>query len=231
VATGRTATVLERQFPGNADGFYLFTPRRRSWNRIVVFVHGHGGQTEITPTNHRPWLQHLAMLGSAVIYPRYEEHPGGHDAARHIDAAVRAALVVLGARSRRVPVVGIGYSRGGRLVVDWAALAAPHTKPRAILSVFPASAEDPSPDLSQLRRDTQIEILVGDQDEVVGPYGALELIDALGQSGFDMSKEHSTVLESTPEFTLTHLAVLDHSPPARALFWAPADRLIAQAGT
>ena len=229
LASGGTDSVLERQFPGNADGFYLFTPRRRSWNRIVVFVHGHGRPTEITPTNHRSWLQHLAELGSAVVYPRYEEYPGGHGAARHIDAAVRSALAVLGPRSANAPVVGIGYSRGGRLVVDWAALAAPRMKPRAILSVFPASAEDPSPDLSRLAPEMRLLILVGDQDEVVGHYGALELIDALGQAGFDMRREQSAVLESTPEFNVTHLSVLDHSAPARALFWTPADRLIAQA--
>src|SRR5215208_6048608 len=102
-----TATVLERQFGEDANGFYLFTPRRRSWNRIVVFVHGHGGPSEITPNNHRPWLQHLAERGSAVIYPRYEEHPGGHAAARHIDTAVRSALAVLGTGRTTVPVVGI----------------------------------------------------------------------------------------------------------------------------
>jgi dienelactone hydrolase len=230
IATGRTDTVVERQFPGNADGFYLFTPRRRAWDRIVVFVHGHGGQTEITPANHRPWLQHLAERGSAVVYPRYEEHPGGHGAARHIDAAVRTAVAVLGPRSAEVPVVGIGYSRGGRLVVDWAALAAPRMKPRAILSVFPASAEDPSPDLSQLALTMRILILVGDQDETVAHYGALELIDALGQSGFDMHLEQSIVLESTPDFAVTHLSVLDHSPRARELFWKPADQLIAATG-
>jgi hypothetical protein len=113
-------------------------------------------------------------------------------------------------------------------VVDWAAIAAPAMKPRAILSVFPASAEDPSPDLSRLAPTTRILILVGDRDEVVGHFGALELIDALGQSGFDLHMERSIVLESTPEFTVDHLSVLDDSPRARALFWKPADRLIAE---
>jgi dienelactone hydrolase len=222
----QTSDVLERQYGQDADGFYLLTPRRRSWSRVVVFVHGHGGPSEITPVNHRPWLRHLAALGSAVVYPRYEEQPGGHGAARHVDVAVRSALAVLGTPSRRAPIVGIGYSRGGRLVVDWAALAAPRMKPRAILSVFPASAEEPSPDLSRLAPTTRILILVGDRDEVVGHLGAVELIDALGQSGFDMQMERSVVLESTPEFTVDHLSVLDHSPRARQLFWTPADRLI-----
>ena len=223
IASSQTATVLERQYGRDADGFYLFTPRNRDWSNVVVYVHGHGGPGEITPMYHRPWLRHLAERGSAVVYPRYEEQPGGHDAARHIDAAVESALAVLG---REAPIVGIGYSRGGRLVVDWAAIAPGARKPSAILSVFPASAEDPSPDLSQLAPGTRILVLSGDQDEVVGPYGAADLLDALRRSGFGLKTAHWTIVESTPDFTVNHLSVLDDSPQARARFWKPADRLI-----
>jgi dienelactone hydrolase len=226
VASSQTANVLERQYGADADGFYLFTPRKRAWNRVVVFVHGHGGPGEITPMYHRPWLRHLAARGSAVVYPRYEAQPGGHGAARHVERAVRSALAVLG---REAPIVGIGYSRGGRLVVDWAAIAAPATKPRAIVSVFPASAEDPSPDLSQVDPRTRILVLSGDQDEVVGPYGAADLLLALKRSGFDLHRAHWHVVESTPGFTVNHLSALESSARARKLFWKPADRVIAQA--
>jgi dienelactone hydrolase len=225
LATSQTATVLERQYGRDADGFYLLTPRERDWSNIVVYVHGHGGPGEITPMYHRPWLRHLAERGSAVVYPRYEEQPGGHDAARHIDAAVESALGVL---AKQAPIVGIGYSRGGRLVVDWAAIAPGGRKPTAILSVFPASAEDPSPDLSRLAPGTRILVLSGDQDEVVGPYGAADLLDALDRSGFGLETAHWTIVESTPDFTANHLSVLDDSPQARARFWKPADRLIAK---
>ena len=224
----QTGSVLEQQFGAGADGFYLFTPRRRAWNSVVVFVHGHGDATEITPAHHRPWLRHLAVGGSAVVYPRYEEQPGGHDAARHVDVAVRSALRVLGARWRTAPIIGIGYSRGGRLIVDWAAIAAPAMKPRAIVSVFPASAEDPSPDLSRIRVGTRVLVLSGDQDEVVGPYGAAELLLALKESGFGLRSVRWDIVESTPDFAVTHLSVLESSPRARALFWKPTDRVIAR---
>jgi acetyl esterase/lipase len=171
VATSQTATVVERQFGNDADGYYLFTPRKGSWDHIVVFVHGHGDATEITPVHHRPWLRHLAEQGAAVVYPRYEEQPGGHDAAKHIDRAVRKAVDVLGVE-QPPKIVGIGYSRGGRLVVDWAAITRPEVKPRAILAVFPASSEDTSPDLTGVSPFTKVLVLSGDQDEVVGPYGA-----------------------------------------------------------
>ena len=226
LATSQTPTVLERQYGADADGFYLFTPRRGPWKDVVVFVHGHGDASEITPVHHRPWLRHLVERGSAVVYPRYEEQPGGHDAAKHIDTAVETALDVLGGETP--PIVGIGYSRGGRLVVDWAAIATPELKPRALLAVFPASAEDPSPDLSQISPFTRVLVLSGDQDEVVGPYGAADLLNALKDSGFDLHRAKWRVVESSPDFTVNHLSALDSSPPARKRFWRPADRLIAQ---
>jgi pimeloyl-ACP methyl ester carboxylesterase len=228
LATSQTATVLERQYGADADGFYLFTPRKGPWKQVVVFVHGHGDESEITPVHHRPWLRHLVERGSAVVYPRYEEQPGGHGAAKHIDKAVRSALEVLDEETPRI--VGIGYSRGGRLVVDWAAITAQETKPRALLAVFPASAEEPSPDLSQVDPFTRVLVLSGDQDEVVGPYGAADLLLALKNAGFHLRRAKWRVVESSPDFTVNHLSVLDSSPAARKRFWRPADRLIAQVG-
>lgn len=228
LSTSQTATVLERQFGADADGFYLLTPRKGPWNQVVVFVHGHGDASEITPVHHRPWLQHLVERGSAVVYPRYEEQPGGHGAAKHIDKAVAAALDILGGETP--PIVGIGYSRGGRLVVDWAAITGPELKPRAILAVFPASAEDPSPDLEKLSPFTRVLVLSGDQDEVVGPYGAADLLLALKNSGFNLHRAKWRVVESSPDFTVNHLSVLQSSPAARKRFWKPADRLIEQVG-
>jgi predicted esterase len=229
VHVSRTTSAVERQFGEDSNGFYLYTPRRR-WRNVVVFVHGHGGAGEITPKYHDPWLQHLARRGSVVIYPRYEDFPGGHAAAKHIVRAVRAAYTTLGPSARGLPRIGIGYSRGGRLVVDWAAIAPRTMKPRAILSVFPGSSEDASPDLSTIRRGTRILILVGDHDEVVGGYGALALVHALAQSRFGLRTVSGRIVKSSPGFTVTHLSVLESSRRARVLFWRPADRLIANVG-
>jgi dienelactone hydrolase len=227
VASTQTASVLARQFGEDADGFYLYTPRRKAWDSIVVFLHGNGGPGEITPMYHRAWLEHLAERGSAVVYPRFEQRPGGSDATGHIDAAVRSALILLG---RRAPIVGIGYSRGGRLVADWAAVTEPSTKPRAIISVFPANTEDPIPDYSQLAPATRVLVLTGDRDDVVGQYGAAFLLHALERSGFDLHNVRLQVLKSTSGFVVDHVSPFDTSARARSLFWKPADRLIAQVG-
>ena len=37
---------------------------------VVLFLHGWGGNR---PRFHRPWLEHLAREGNAVIYPRYQD--------------------------------------------------------------------------------------------------------------------------------------------------------------
>ena len=95
---------------------------------VVVFVHGLGGPGEILPTNHLPWLRHLVAQGNAVIYPAYEVQPGGTKAVAHILAGVRNGMHELG--DPKVPLAGIGYSRGGRLVVEWAALQRPAPKAR-----------------------------------------------------------------------------------------------------
>src|SRR5881396_2311204 len=130
----------EASYGTGADEVWVFRPATSPPRSVVVFVHGHGGPGEDTPQYHRPWLRHLAAGGSAVLYPRYEFAPGGHDAVSHIANAVRAGMEALGDPS--VPAVGIGYSRGGRLVMDWAARAAgTRFEPSALLSVSPASEE------------------------------------------------------------------------------------------
>ena len=69
-------------------------------------------------------------------------------------------------------------------------------------------------------------MLSGDQDEIVGPYGAADLLLALKKSGFQLRRAKWRVVDSTPDFTVNHLSVMDSSPAARKRFWKPADRLI-----
>ena len=112
--------------------------------------------------------------------------------------------------------------------MDWAALAPRESKPRGIVAVFPASAEEPGPDLSQIDPFTRILVLSGDRDEVVGPYGAADLLLALKNAGFKLRRAKWRVVESSPDFTVNHTSVMDTSQAARKRFWAPADRLIEQ---
>jgi hypothetical protein len=210
-----------------ADRAWVFAPSGAP-KSVVVFVHGLGGPTEITPANHLPWLRHLTEGGSAVIYPAYETSPGGTRAVAHIVAGVRNGLEELGRPT--VPVVGIGYSRGGRLVVEWAALQRP--APKAVLSVFPSqvnAAMEPPIDLGRLDHDMQLRILVGDRDEAVGNAGAAELLDRLLAFGFPQQNIRAALVHSTEALTADHFAPLDPGPDAQRLFWEPADRLVAAA--
>src|ERR1700732_2257908 len=85
---------------------------------VVVFGHG----WKLAPPSpayswvgqFRPWLDHLAAGGSAVIFPRYQLGLGDtQDAARVGDfaAGLRTGYALLAAPT--VPVVAVGYSFGG----------------------------------------------------------------------------------------------------------------------
>ena len=190
-----------------------------------MFVHGLGGPQEILPTNHLPWLRHLVDQGSAVIYPAYETEPGGTKAVAHILAGVRNGLHELG--DPKVPLAGIGYSRGGRLVVEWAALQRP--APHAVLSVFPSQINammEPPIDLRQLDHAMKLKVLVGDSDQAVGNTGAAELLDRLLTFGFPQQNIQGSVVHSTPDLVADHFAPLDTGPDARRLFWEPGDQIV-----
>jgi hypothetical protein len=221
-----TAAVQERSYGRGADQVWVIRPADAKVRSVVVFIHGHGGPLEDTPHYHRPWLRHLADRGNAVIYPRYEAYPGGHGTLAHIERAVDTAMQEIDADD--APVIGIGYSRGGRLVMDWAAAAAGGgNEPNALLSVFPASGEDPEEDLSAIPASTRIVVLVGESDEVVGSLGAIALMDQLLVPGIPDPNRRVEMVRSNSEFKASHLSVLETTPGARAAFWRRADRLIA----
>jgi acetyl esterase/lipase len=195
---------------------------------VVVFVHGLGGAGEILPTNHLPWLRHLVSEGNAVVYPAYERQPGGTKAVAHLLAGVKNGLDALG--NPKVPLAAIGYSRGGRLVVEWAALQRP--APKAVLSVFPSQinpAMEPPIDLRKLDHAMKLELLVGDADDTVGNGGAAELLDRLLTFGFPQQNIHGAVVHSTPDLVADHFAPLQTNADAQRLFWVPGDRVVDEA--
>lgn len=221
---GAKARRSDQPLGRGADQVWVFRPSGAP-RAVVVFVHGHGGPGEDTPRYHRPWLRHLAARGNAVLYPRYELSPGSHGTVSHIVNAVRTGMHALGKPD--VPLIGIGYSRGGRLVMDWAArVAGMPLAPRALLSVFPASGEDPEEDLGRIPSRTPILILVGDSDEVVGDLGARALVQDLASAGSVPASVGVEVVRSHGSFVASHLSVLDDSPGARSAFWERADTLI-----
>ena len=126
-----------------------------------------------------------------------------------------------------MPLAGIGYSRGGRLVVEWAALQRP--APRAVLSVFPSQINpmmEPAIDLRRLDHSLRLKVLVGDSDQAVGNTGAAELLDRLLAFGFPQQNIQGSVVHSTPDLVADHFAPLDTGADARHLFWEPGDQIV-----
>jgi pimeloyl-ACP methyl ester carboxylesterase len=203
--------------------FYAAKGKPRS---LVIFLHGYGGPVEETPKNHVPWLKHLAAEGSDVIYPRYEVG-GAADPYPNIDAALGEATPRLG--RPHVPVVVIGYSRGGRIAVDYAAVrAARGQEPAAVLAVFPGehSQYETLRPLEKLDSKLKLDIMLGDKDTSVDGRGARLILARLELAGFPGSQIQLIGVKSTRSFTADHLSVMKTTRAARAEVWKPADELI-----
>jgi pimeloyl-ACP methyl ester carboxylesterase len=220
---GGPAPVTERAYGSGADKVWVFTTAGAP-RSVVVFLHGLDGISETTPVHHLAWLRHLAERGNAVVYPRFEALPGAPLGLAH---AVRGTLTGLKRLGRPdVPLVLIGYSRGGGLAVNLAAVAERvDVRPRAVLAVFPAERETPI-DLTGIPLETRIVLLVGDRDEIVGTSGRDMIVARLREINFPLDQVSTEVVRSTSDFAATHLSVLDDSPGARQAFWERADRLI-----
>jgi predicted esterase len=212
---------------GLADNqYWLFRPRGEP-KSMVVFLHGLGPHLE-SLAGHRAWMRHLAERGSVVVYPRYELVPGNYGALKHLVIAMRAANNQLD--FPHIPVIAIGYSRGGRLAVEYAAVSpmvAP--QPVAVLSVFPGllnPAAEEKVDLASLDPRTQIVLLAGDKDRSVGAEGAKAILSRLERAGFPAENVATVLVPSTKTWNADHDAVFDDNADAKREFWARADRLI-----
>jgi pimeloyl-ACP methyl ester carboxylesterase len=186
---------------------------------VVVFLHGLG---QDSGEQLEPWQAHLGEEGYDVIYPRYEDPPPDPQARNNIVSAVGRALGDLGRPN--VPLVLLGYSRGGRLAVE----AAAFLKPRLVLSFYPGQinpAFEPPTNFKLIPRTTQIWLFVGDRDTSVGNSGALELTERLLAFKVPPGQIHAAIVRSRG-FTADHTSVYDLSPAAKRGIWDRADRLI-----
>ena len=203
--------------------FYRAKGKPRS---LVIYLHGYGGPIEETPANHVPWLKHLAAEGSDVIYPRYEVGASTNPYP-NIDTAVREARSKLG--EPHVPVIVIGYSRGGRIAIDYAALrASAGHEPRLVLCVFPA-VHAPGERLTSLKpldANMRLVLMVGDKDTGVHGSGARVILARLELANFPASRIRLIIVRSTKTFQATHTSVLENNRGARLAFWRPTDKLI-----
>jgi len=212
----------------NEDAVWVFRPAGKPKN-VVVYFHGQGGPQESTPVNHRPWIKHLVARGSVVVYPRWEVFYE-RDPMQYVVTGVRAATKRVDVDG--LPVLAIGYSRGGALAVEYGAVAAKNKLPvpGEIMSVFPASVgnEGHVIDLKPLDHSTQLVIQMGQADRVVGRAGARNLLRRLKQGGFPARNIRLDFVSSQPGFVADHLAPLRTSAAAQAAFWSVADELLGE---
>jgi dienelactone hydrolase len=224
-----TATGPLVEGPDPAAGAYLFRPAGKP-KRLVIFFHGQGGPEETTPTNHRPWIDHLVAEGNAVIYPRYEESYATAVIGPAV-AGVRTAVRSLDEPG--LPVAVIGYSRGGGLAVEYAAVAAAEKVPvpQAVEAVNTVAAGDQAQlvDLRPLRHDTVLKIIVSDKDSL-GATGARALLRRLRLSGFPGKQIQLHFARSTVSFLADHAGPMYSTPDARRAYWAPTDALLRKIG-
>jgi pimeloyl-ACP methyl ester carboxylesterase len=206
-----------------ADAYWLWRAQGKP-RAVVIFLHGLA-RSELSPVNHLPWIEHLARQGDDVVYPTYETEPGARGAVRHIFFAVDAAMRRLG--KPKAPVVIVGYSRGGRLAVEFAAVApAILVFPKAVMSIFPSELNpvaEETIDLRTLPPVLKIMLVVGQEDSRAG---ARELLDRLAAAGFPAANVQAVVIRSKGSFHADHFSALQTGPEARRQFWDRLDRLI-----
>jgi dienelactone hydrolase len=194
---------------------------------VVVFLHGWGATR---PRSYRPWLDHLAREGNAVIYPRYQESfvEPPPQVLGNVLAGVRQAL----GRIDEDPgsLVVAGHSAGAALAADYAGIArsAKLPVPVAVFSAYPGRTLRgvpfglPEVDPERIPAATRLVALAGARDRVVGMRPARRLARLAG------AEHRSLVVVSDP-------AASDHLGPQRAdaasrrEFWARLDRLIRMA--
>jgi len=212
-----------------AAGAYLFRPAGKP-KRLVIFFHGQGGPEETTPANHRAWIDHLVADGNAVIYPRYEQS--------YASAVIGPAVAGVRTAAERLdepdlPVLALGYSRGGGLAVEYAAVAKAEgvPVPQAVEAVNTVAAGDQAQlvDIRPLRHDTVMSVIVSDQDDL-GATGARALLRRLRLSGFPGSQIQLHFARSTDSFVADHAGPMYSSPEARKAYWEPTDALLRKIG-
>jgi acetyl esterase/lipase len=195
---------------------------------VVVFLHGWGAPD---PGFYRPWLEHLARRGSAVIYPRYQDSfvQPPRQALGNVLAALRTALARPGLRTDSLVVAG--HSAGGALAADYAALArtAGLPAPRAVFAAYPGRRLPRIPDglpeipPERIAPGTRILALASEADGVVGTGTARQLVRGAARADARLALVEDPAVGD-------HHAPLRADAAARRAFWAPLDRLIARVG-
>ena len=226
------ADRLAGPYGSGAETVWLVLPHGPV-HSVVVF--GHGWKLVPYFPGHpwvdqfRPWLDHLAASGSAVIFPNYQTGSGdAGDVTRvqDFEAAIRTGYLRLG--RPKVPFVAFGYSFGASLAFYYAANARAWNVPlpRAVQATFPAGMIEGAA-LPVLDPSVRVLIQVGDADTEAGSGGANSFWSWLARHPAALKRYE--VVHSSPQLAATHAAPKATNPAAQRDFWAPLDRLIALA--
>ena len=191
---------------------------------VVLFLHGWGGNR---PRFYRPWLEHLAREGNAVIYPRYQDSvvEPPPQVLGNVLTGVRTALARIDEDPRSLVVAG--HSAGGALAADYAVIARSVglPVPLAVFSAYPGRRLPrlpfgiPELDPGRIPASTRVVALAGTRDRVVGMRPARRLARLAG------AQERSLVIVSDPAAS-DHLGPQRADATARREFWDRLDRLI-----
>jgi acetyl esterase/lipase len=192
---------------------------------VVVFLHG---WQALPPYVYGDWLRHLAAEGNTIVYPVCQ----GAATRPHQVLDIALAGIAAGLRAAHADpsaVVSIGHSTGGVIAFDYAALAGSRglVGPRAVLAVYPGrnppGGEIPTADLSAIPPSTRLEVIAGPGDPI--PAGNAQA-DALLAGATRVSSRWRSLVSAPYQRSSGPFPV---SAAPRRSFWAPADRLIAQA--
>ena len=189
----------------------------------MLFLHGWGGNR---PRYYRPWLEHLARAGNAVIYPRYQDSvvEPPPQVLGNVLAGTRLALERV--NEHRDSLVVAGHSAGGALAADYAGIARSVglPVPIAVFSAYPGRScrGCRSGSRRSTRRGSRRHAagrLAGTNDRVVGMRPARRLARRAG------ARRRQLVVIRDPAVS-DHLGPQRADAPARRAFWARLDRLI-----
>lgn len=196
----------------------LFLPSGRP-RVTVVLLHG---WNDLASASYRTEIDHLLAQGVAVVFPRYQAGVLSTPAAMLIgtEAGIRYGLERVPGHG---PVVVAGYSLGGGLAVEYAALAKDWAvaAPAAVYAIFPAGPVGAARQLPAVPAATTVTLLVGDLDTVVGRAGADALAAAIAPHPVTLRQLHSA---GAARFD--HFAPRRDNPAERAAIWLPLDAVL-----
>lgn len=187
---------------------------------IVILLHG---WTDLEPEPYLPWIEHLVARGATVVFPNYQASilSSPADMLKGSERGIREGLEEAGADDD-LPVIAAGFSLGGALAVDYAANAGEWgvRAPDAVYAVFPAPPLGGAERLAGVPTATEVVLVVGDRDAVVGDGGAAALAESIAPHPTETIR-----LRSSGDAAWDHLAPLRDDAAVQERIWAPLDAL------